>query len=120
MRHADRTVLQLASHAAAVLIWNVQDWAVEVASVTRSQLDQGPAEKLSPSAWVAWLEADIAEQDGAIDGFRKALREENVTTDPVLEARDDASNKLLRIFERALDECQGVGNVLESISLKNS
>jgi DNA sulfur modification protein DndD len=49
---------------------------------------------------------DIAEQDVAIDGFRKALREENVTTDPVLEARDYASSKLLRVFERALDEYQ--------------
>ena len=50
--------------------------------------------------------SDIAEQDAAIDVFRKALREENVTTDPILEARDDASSKLLRIFERALDEYQ--------------
>jgi DNA sulfur modification protein DndD len=49
---------------------------------------------------------DIGEQDLAIDGFRKALRDENVTTDPVLEARDDASSKLLKVFERALDEYQ--------------
>lgn len=49
---------------------------------------------------------DVADQDVAIDGFRRALREENVTTDPVLEARDDASSKLLRIFERALDVYQ--------------
>ncbi len=49
---------------------------------------------------------DVAEQDVAIDGFRKALRELNVTTDAVLEARDDASSKLLRVFERALDEYQ--------------
>lgn len=49
---------------------------------------------------------DIAEQDLAIDGFRRALREAQVTTDAVLEARDDASSKLLKIFERALDEYQ--------------
>lgn len=51
-------------------------------------------------------EADIVEQDTAIGGFRKALRDANVTADPVLELRDDVTSDLLQLFIQALDQYQ--------------